>query len=74
MGPCSGHGNVMRTFFKNITNNWPIWADRRNKSQHTFFHCVSLLMIFDVSTKKLSIKTFQRKLYLGLSMNRAANN
>ena len=21
------HGHVMRAFFKNITNSWPIWAD-----------------------------------------------
>ena len=25
------NGHVMRAFLKNITNNWPIWADGLNK-------------------------------------------
>ena len=25
------NGHVMRAFFKNIPNNWPIWADGQNK-------------------------------------------
>ena len=25
------NGHVMRFFFKNILNNWPIWADGPNK-------------------------------------------
>ena len=25
------NGHVTRTFFKNIANNWPIWADGLNK-------------------------------------------
>ena len=24
---CMDNGHVMRAFFKNIPNNWPIWAD-----------------------------------------------
>ena len=26
------NGHVMRAFFKNIPNNWPIWADGPNDS------------------------------------------
>ena len=29
--PMTDNGHVMRAFFKNITNNWPIWADGLNK-------------------------------------------
>ena len=50
------NGHVKRAFFKNIPNNWPIWAGELNKLlgiwvfqlnyQQTFYHCVSLVHDF----------------------------
>ena len=31
LGHSMDNGHVIRAFFKNITNNWPIWADGSNE-------------------------------------------
>ena len=57
-------------FFLNIPNNWLIGRINCGVfpveiSAHTVILC-PYSMIFDLSTKNVIVKTFQRKLYLGL--------
>ena len=55
------NGHMLRAFFKNIPNRWPVWADEQNKlwghsmlrldATHTHKR-----LAFDIKFKKISIK------------------